>query len=169
MRGRLDLQLRETTGGRPLVARRRATNTVMQSGADLVARLFAGQGAPISHMGVGTSDVDPDLTTTTGLVNGDGGADPLAGDTTTAIPPEVFSFEVDDVRRLVVARARATLPAPAAVGRIREAGLLARDDVTGTDVLYNRVTFAPVDKADDHELTLFWEVEFPFGDLQWLS
>ena len=36
-------------------------------------------------------------------------------------------------------------------------------------MLYNRVTFAPVTKGDDHELTLFWEVEFPFGDLQWLS
>jgi hypothetical protein len=31
------------------------------------------------------------------------------------------------------------------------------------------VVFAPVDKGDDHELTLFWEVEFPYGDLQWLT
>jgi hypothetical protein len=36
-------------------------------------------------------------------------------------------------------------------------------------VLYNRVVFPPLDKRDDHELTLFWEVEFPFGDLQWLT
>jgi hypothetical protein len=35
-------------------------------------------------------------------------------------------------------------------------------------VLYNRVTFAPVQKADDHDLTLFWEVSFPYGDLHWL-
>jgi hypothetical protein len=68
-------------------------------------------------------------------------------------------------------RIRATLPPPAAVGRIREAGLLARPEGGdgSTDVLYNRVTFAPIDKRDDHELTMFWEVEFPFGDLQWLS
>ena len=39
----------------------------------------------------------------------------------------------------------------------------------GDAVLYNRVVFAPVDKGDDHELTLFWEVEFPYGDLQWLT
>jgi hypothetical protein len=35
-------------------------------------------------------------------------------------------------------------------------------------ILYNRVTFAPIQKGDDHELTLFWEITFPYGDLQWL-
>jgi hypothetical protein len=39
----------------------------------------------------------------------------------------------------------------------------------GADVLYNRVVFPPLTKGNDHDLTLFWEVEFPFGDLQWLA
>ena len=63
-------------------------------------------------------------------------------------------------------RVRGTVPAAAAVGTIREAALLARD---GDSVrLYNRVIFAPIEKAADHELTLFWEIAFPYGDLQWL-
>ena len=50
---------------------------------------------------------------------------------------------------------------------MREAGLLSRGD--GDPVLYNRVIFAPIEKGADHELTLFWEVAFPYGDLQWLQ
>jgi hypothetical protein len=145
---------------------------VLQAGARLVADLFAGSGTAITHMGVGTSDVGPDLTTTTALTNEpDGDVPALAGGTTAAIPPAAFAPEIDELRRLVRVRIRATLPPPAAVGRIREAGLLARPEGGdgSTDVLYNRVTFAPIDKRDDHELTMFWEVEFPFGDLQWLS
>ena len=49
---------------------------------------------------------------------------------------------------------------------MREAGLLSRDGDAA--ILYNRVTFAPITKGNDHELTLFWEVSFPYGDLQWL-
>ena len=30
------------------------------------------------------------------------------------------------------------------------------------------MTFSPIEKTGDHELTLFWEVGFPYGDLQWL-
>jgi hypothetical protein len=58
------------------------------------------------------------------------------------------------------------VPAAGAVGTIREAALLSRSGDNAT--LYNRVTFAPIQKTDDHELTLFWEIGFPYGDLQWL-
>lgn len=169
MRGRLHLEVRAPGGAVHTV--RRARNTVMRSGANLVATLFAGQGTPVTHMGVGTSDADPDSVTTAALTNeAVGDEPPLAGDTAAAIPPEVFAFETDDISRVVRLRLRATLPAGAAVGTLREAGLLARppEGGVGGDVLYNRVTFAPVSKGDDHELTMFWEVEFPFGDLQWL-
>jgi hypothetical protein len=47
---------------------------------------------------------------------------------------------------------------------VREAGLISRNG--GAAVLYNRVTFAPISKGNDHELTLFWEINFPYGDLQ---
>jgi hypothetical protein len=170
MRATLHLALADRQGR--TVATRRAANPVLVTGARLVADLFSGGGSAISHMGVGTSDSAPDDVTVTALTNEAVGDDQaLAGETTAAIAPNAFRTEVDDVRRVVRVRVRASLPDTAAVGRVREAGLLSR--VTGdggdTDILYNRVTFAPIDKGDDHELTLFWEVEFPFGDLQWLS
>jgi hypothetical protein len=151
-----------------VVASRRADNSVMRGGAELVARLFAGTGAPITHMGVGTSDApESDTFERDGLANNaDAGTDPLTGDTETAIPPEAFAISTDPTRRVVLVRLRATLPPTAAVGTVREAGLLSRGQ--GDPVLYNRVTFAPLDKGDDHDLTLFWEVTFPYGDLQWL-
>lgn len=83
-----------------------------------------------------------------------------------AIPAAAFSTEVDETHRVVRVRIRATLPAAAAVGTVREAGLVARNGDNA--VLYNRVTFAPLTKGNDHELTLFWVVSFPFGDLQGL-
>lgn len=165
MRATLRLELHDRAGA--LLGRREARNTVLASGGRLVADLFTGAGAPITHMGVGTSGADPDSVAVGALANDDGaGAAGLAGDTTTPIAPEAFRTEVDDARRRVVVRVRATLPEAAAVGTIREASLLSRRE--GGDVLYNRVVFPGVDKGDDHDLSLFWEVEFPFGDLQWL-
>lgn len=170
MRGRLELEVRGPDGA--VRARRQARNTVLRAGARLVADLFAGQASgPITHVGVGTSDADPDTVTVTALSNeavGDG--PPLDGATSATIDPAAFAITVDDTRRVVRVRVRATLPAEAAVGTIREAGLLSRPEGGdgSTDTLYNRVTFAPIDKGGDHELTMFWEVEFPFGDLQWL-
>ncbi len=166
MKARLHLWTSDRNG--TIVDQRRAHNTVMTSGAQLIADLFAGSGGAITHMGVGTSERVPDDVTVTALVNEANGDDgPLSGETVGAIPPDAFIATVIDERRVVQVRVRGTLPAAAAVGRIREAGLVSTTGA-GT-VLYNRVVFAPVDKRDDHELTLFWEVEFPFGDLQWLT
>lgn len=165
MRATLRLELRDGDGA--LVALRRARNTVLASGGRLVADLFTGAGSPITHMGVGTSGADPDSVEVEALTNDDGaGAPGLSGETVAPIAPEAFRTEADEARRRVVVRVRATLPEAAAVGTIREASLLSRRE--GGDVLYNRVVFPPVDKGDDHDLSLFWEVEFPFGDLQWL-
>jgi len=168
------LQLRLTDREGRVVATRRAANTVLVSGAQLIAGLFRGEGGPITHMGVGTSDADADDVTVVALANlavGDEAA--LVGETLAPIAADAFRVENDDVRRVVRVRVRGTLPAAAAVGRVRESGLISRADGGGggapADTLYNRVTFAPIDKGDDHELTLFWEIEFPFGDLQWLS
>lgn len=137
-------------------------NSVMRDGAVLVARLFAGaaEGRPITHIGVGTSDApEPDTFTTTKLAN-----DPqLDGATEAEIPASAFTVTTDTARRLAVVRVRGTLPDTAARGTIREAGLMSRTDANS--VLYNRVTFAPISKAGDHELTLFWEITFPYGDL----
>jgi hypothetical protein len=164
MRAHLRIELKTTDGA--VVAVRQAHNSVMRAGAELIANLFAGKGTAISHMGVGTSDApETDAYATTALAN-DPGA-PLAGSTEVLIPAEAFfPAEIDTVKHIVRVRVRASLPAAAAVGTVREAGLLARNGDQA--VLYNRVTFAPITKGDDHELTLFWEVSFPYGDLQWL-
>lgn len=166
MRARLHLRLTAPDG--TVVDERHAHNTVMASGAQLIADLFAGTGSAITHMGVGTNDGGPDDVNVAALTNDANGDDAaLVGETVGAIPAASFVATVVPERRVVQVRVRGTLPADAAIGRIREAGLVSQG-ATGT-VLYNRVVFAPVDKRDDHELTLFWEVDFPFGDLQWLS
>ena len=119
-------------------------------------------------MGVGTSnEPESEEYTTTALRNeavGDG--QPLESPTEAPIPLEAFTFTVDQARRMVRVRVRGTLPAAAAVGTVREAGLIARS--SEGSILYNRVTFAPIVKGNDHELTMFWEITFPYGDLQWL-
>jgi hypothetical protein len=165
MRALLRLELRERSG--VLLARRDAHNTVLATGGRMIADLFSGSGGPITHMAVGTSDDAPDAVDVTALGNDDGtGAPGLAGETAVAIEPEAFTIEVDDALRRVVVRVRATLGDAAAVGTLREASLMSRREAG--DVLYNRVVFPPVTKGDTHDLSLFWEVEFPFGDLQWL-
>ncbi len=164
MQARFALKL--TRNGR-VIAERHTRNTVMASGAQIVASLFAGSGVPVTHMAVGISDATPEDTSLTALSNSGEGA--LTGETIGPVAPASIRFETDDVRRLVRVFMRATLPNAAAVGTIREAGLIARRPDPDGDTLYNRVTFAPVVKADDHELTLFWEVEFPFGDLSSLA
>lgn len=165
MRARVRIELCEHGG--QLLAVREAKNSVMKGGAELIAALFAGKGAPITHFGVGASDAaESDAFSTTALSEtATGDAGPLQGGTDAAIPSEAFTIETDEARRLVRVRVRGTLPNGAAVGTVREAGLLSkRDDKT---VLYNRVTFAPIAKGSDHELTMFWEVTFPYGDLSW--
>jgi len=167
MKARVHIELTARDG--TVVAERDCHNAVMREGARLVADLFAGRGRPITHMGVGTSgDAETDAFVTGALANREtDGTSALVGGTETAIPPEAFqSAEVDEIKRLVRVRVRATLPATAAVGTLREAGLLSRGDDGA--VLYNRVTFAPMTKGGDHELTMFWEITFPYGDLQWL-
>jgi hypothetical protein len=165
MRAILRMEVRDRTGA--LLDERVARNTVLRSGGRIIADLFAGLGTPITHMAVGTSDDEPDSVTVTALANDDGsGGQGLTGDTVAPIAAEDFHVELDEPSRRVVVRVRATLASTAAVGTVREASLMSRRD--DEDVLYNRVVFPPVQKGGDHELSLFWEVEFPFGDLQWL-
>lgn len=166
MRGRLHLQLLDGAGN--TLAERRGSNAVMRTGGDLMAKLFAGQGVAISHMGVGTDDTPEsgDFSTVALKNESVGDLPALSGLTEVAIAPEAFNFTTDLEQRVVRVRVRASLPAAAAVGTVREAGLIARSDDSTT--LYNRITFAPLTKGNDHELTLFWEVSFPYGDLSFM-
>ncbi len=163
MRAWLRLELRDGDG--TLVAERAAGNAVLTSGAQLIARLFAGAGgaAGITHMAVGASDAPEGEGFGTAALDGSG----LDGGLEAPIGPDAFQIDAPDpVKRVVRVRVRATIPASGAVGTIREAALVSRGGEVAT--LYNRVVFAPIEKGDDHELTLFWEVGFPYGDLQWL-
>jgi len=166
MRARLRMELRDRDG--TLLQTRAAHNTVLRTGGQLIADLFSGGGGPITHMAVGTSDADPTSVSVAALGNDDGTGQPgITGDALAAIPPEAFTVAVDELRSRVLVKVRATLPDAAGVGLLREAGLVSRQD--GSDVLYNRVVFPAIEKGNDHDLTLFWEIEFPFGDLQWLA
>jgi hypothetical protein len=166
MRAQLRVELADRSGR--IIACREAHNAVMREGARLIARLFTGDTVPITHMVVGTSDEpESDTYNTLVLANPADSPDALVGGVSAPIPKELMLTSIDEARRLVIVRVRGTMPESAAVGRIREAGLMARTD--DGDILYNRVTFAPIDKGNDHELSLFWEVTFPYGDLNWLS
>jgi hypothetical protein len=166
MRATVRMELRSAEG--ELVEVRQARNSVMTGGAVLIANLFSGKATGgITHMGIGingeaeTGDFSATELTTVG-----DHPDALTGEKETAVTPGDFTVRTDTVRRLVSVTLHATLPNAAAIGTLREAGLLSR---TGeTSILYNRVTFAPIQKAGDHELTMFWEVTFPYGDLNWM-
>jgi hypothetical protein len=156
MRAILRIEQRNSEGG--LIAVRQTHNSVLRSGAELLARAFSGQPGGITHMAVGTSDAPE--TEAFATVS-------LADQAEVALPPEAFTVDPPDpVKRVVRVRVRGTVAAADAVGTLREAALIFRSGDTIT--LYNRVVFAPIEKGSDHELTLFWEVGFPYGDLQWL-
>lgn len=158
MRAQLRVELRTRSG--QLVASREAKNAVLRGGADILARLFSGQGTGITHMAIGTSDAPEGDTF---------GTTSLADAVEVPIPAEAFQIDPPDpIKRVVRVRVRAIVPATQVVGEaVREAALVARTDDTNA-TLYNRVVFAPIQKTGDHELTLFWEVGFPYGDLLWL-
>lgn len=166
MRATVRMELRN--GGGDLIESRFAKNSVMAGGAALVANLFCGKAAAaITHMGVGISaEPETDSFATKELKTTGDSPDAIKGATETAIAPSDFTITTDEAKRLVIVRLHATLPKTAAVGTLREAGLLSRAGDART--LYNRVTFAPIAKGNDHELTLFWEVTFPYGDLNWM-
>lgn len=163
MRALLRIELRDPGG--ELVATRTARNAVLTSGAALLARLFASTAGTtgITHMAVGTNPEGEGEGFATAALDTAG----LDGVSEAPISPDAFQIdEPDPVKRVVRVRVRATIPANGAVGKICEAALVSRSGDTVT--LYNRVTFTPIDKKGDHELTLFWEVGFPYGNLQWL-
>jgi len=168
--GRLRLELREPWG--PVVIRRTCPNTVFQTGASLVAELFAGRTAtPVNGMGVGTNP-DPSAApyeSVTLNVNDDAGQ-PLVGPVAVALAPEAVAIDAlpDELRVRVTVRgvippegARASDGGPVNVAEAA-LGVLANDGLSLARV-YNRVTFEPVPKRAEHELALYWEVFFPYG------
>ena len=162
VRATLEIELRDACGR--VLARRRRRNTVLQTGATLLADLFRGVGGPINRMAVGAHPEAEVTPFATSALLGAG----LEGATEVEVTADDFVVEIstDDLETRLTARI--VLPAgaegEALSGAIAEAALLhlAED---GTRRLYNRVTFESIDKEADQELSLYWELHFPFGDL----
>lgn len=166
----LEVELRDTAGS--TIARRRAHNAVLAGGAQLIADLFRGaDGAgPVNRMAVGANpapEVPPFATTELAASAPDTGE--LSGARDVELAPEAFAVTVDADGRRILVTARAVLPAgdpgdgTGLHGPVAEAALLHQGG-DGVRRLYNRVTFEPVDKRAEQELSLYWEVAFPFGD-----
>src|SRR6476620_8713194 len=117
MRARMLMRL--TTLDGETVAVRRATNSVMRGGAQLVAELFAGKGTPITHMAVGTNDApETDAFSTTVLADTGSDGVKLTGGTEASIPSEAFVITTDETHRLTTVRLHATMPADKAIGTV---------------------------------------------------
>ena len=163
-------ELRDAAGAP--IAWRQAHNAVLSGGAQLVADLFRGAGGagPVNRMTVGANpapEVPPFTTTELSASSPDTGD--LSGERDVALAPETFTVTVDTDGRRILVSVRAVLPAgdPAdgtgLHGPVAEAALLHQAE-DATRRLYNRVTFEPIDKRAEQELSLYWEVAFPFGD-----
>ncbi len=175
IQGALRIELRGP-GNRVLLVRR-AHNTVVRSGAELVGQLFSGVTlTPINGMAVGTNaqPLAPPYELATLTTTDDTGA-PLAG-TAVAIPPADIQVEPLPSEQRVRVSVRGVLPKegalpgpsadPAAprVAFLGEAalGVLAPDG-NSLARIYNRVVFEPIPKGAEHELALYWEISFPYG------
>jgi hypothetical protein len=153
--GRMTLQIHGADG--TPVAERQAGNIVLRQGAELVADLFAGvDGAGrIDRVQVGFGTEAADVGATALTTPEDGTIDPDALD--SPVDTDDFAIATDAQARLVRVSIAATFAPTVDLDDVSEAGLLAGDQ------LYNQVVFEPVDMRVGQDITLFWEVDFPFG------
>jgi hypothetical protein len=158
IRGQVRLILTDAASGE-VVAERAVHNVIMTGGSALVARRFCGESVqPISAVGVGQDDSDPDDTSLRDLkapVTAEDG-NPERADISHL--GEATSYvSTDDTAHSATVRFGATFEASKGNGALVEAGIF-NDAQSG--ILYNRVTFPVINKTDTHEMTLIWEVIF---------
>jgi hypothetical protein len=153
--GRMILRVADADG--TLVAERRAGNMVLRGGASIIAALFTGAAGakPVDTIGVGfaTNPGDAELILLT-PPPADKKIPPAA--LFTPLTADSFSVASDlagSVQVSVAARFKPTVD----LDGVTEAGLLAG----GT--LYNQVIFEPVTLKTGQDVTLFWQIDFPFG------
>jgi hypothetical protein len=153
-RGRLRLAVRDRDGA---VTERRATNVVLQGGAQVVASLFAGAAGakPIDRIGVGFGVEGADVAAT-GLTPPADASIPAAA-LSTPVAPADFAIATDADARLVRVTVAPIFKPTVDLADVTEAGLLAGDS------LYNQVVFEPVTLHVGQDVTFFWEIDFPFG------
>lgn len=153
-RGRLHLSVRSGSGA--LITERHACNIVLRQGAAIVANLFSGQAGAVAinnvQVGFGQEGATAE---TNALVPPDDATIPATA-LISAIAPSDFTVvtdKPDGVQVLVSSVFKPTL----LLTDVTEAGLLAGDK------LYNQVVFEPVTLRPGQDVTLFWEIDFPFG------
>jgi hypothetical protein len=170
--GRLWLTVRSTGG--VVCARRFACNTVMRSGAELLADLISGKvTTPFNGVAVGLdpTPASPPYETASLTLTALDGTQALAHSASPLMPANITKevLQKDLKVRLSISSTigvdRAVSP-DASVDRVMigEAALgIIADGGETLSVIYNRVTFEPVPKTRGNELSLFWEVDFPYG------
>ena len=170
--GRVAIEVRDRDGR--VIARRRAENTVLRSGAELLGALLRGaQTTPIDGFAVGL-DSEPSAPPydSVALTTATPGGDPLVENAVAEITPDNFEVETLAEEFLVRVRVRGVLGADHAVSPdagqktvfLGEAALGVRAaDGASLEHIYNRVVFDPIPKSRDHELSLYWEIDFPYG------
>lgn len=170
--GRLHIALCEP-GGRPIMDRY-SQNTVVRSGAELVAALFRGElSTPINGMAVGIDNtpISPPYEMTELTTTAPDGT-PVIENVAIAIAPEIMRVEILPEELKVKVTVRGVMPEthanspnpddpPVMIGEAA-LGVLAEGGATLAQI-YNRVVFEPIPKTPDHELALYWEIGFPYG------
>lgn len=153
-RGRLLLRVHDGDG--VLLAERRTRNIVLRQGAAIVAALFAGQAGAkaIDNVQVGFAKAGATADTTTLVPPDDAGI--AAEALTSAIAPTDFSLITDQANGVQVLVSSVFKPTVELID-VTEAGLRAGEK------LYNQVVFEPVTLRPGQDVTLFWEIDFPFG------
>lgn len=171
--GRLVLQQRDAATGRVL-AERRARNTVMRAGAELIAGLFGGAvTTPVNAMAVGLNadPAEPPYEAASLTVTAADGAT-LLQRPAAALAPDAITTSVDTETFRVIVAIHGVIPADRAVSpdpetdsvEIGETALgVLSPDGDSLARIYNRVVFEPLPKRRAHELAFFWEVDFHYG------
>jgi hypothetical protein len=172
LEGRLHIVLCKP-GGMPIMERY-ACNTVVRSGAELVAALFRGElSTPINGMAVGIDNTptSPPYEMTALTTTAPDGT-PVIQNAAVTIPPEAMRVEVLTQELKVRVSVRGVIPEthanspnpddpPVMIGEAA-LGVLAEGGATLAQI-YNRVVFEPIPKTSAHELALYWEIGFPYG------
>lgn len=159
MQGYLTIQVFDRTG--QLIHTSQSQNSIVYSGRDLVAKLFAQQViAPIRYMAVGTGAKAVDPSTDQALEN-EVFRKPLklfnASEDLTDVVSDSTSGSVK--RRCLTLKADLELTEPPNGSYdLREAGLFNSEQKGG--VMYNRVVFPMISKTNDFKLALQWKIIF---------
>ncbi|MGC4084808.1 MAG: hypothetical protein QM736_22520 [Vicinamibacterales bacterium] len=139
-----------------IAAARDVRNIVLRSGAELIARRFAGaDGAgPIDRVRVGFGqDV---VSVDTAALTPPADAAVPASALETALAPAAFTIATDKPGVVSVAVSAVFVPT-VDLADVTEAAL------ASADRLYNQVVFEPVQLRVGQNVTFFWQIDFPFG------